>query len=583
MPYHAPLNDISFLLSHVLPLDSAVVDADMRDAILSEAAKLAQEVLAPLNAVGDTKGARLDGDKVTTAPGFVDAYRQYQQSGWNSVPFAEDHGGQGLPWAMAFPIQEMWQGANMAFGLCPLLNQGAVEALTQYGTNEQKALYLPKLISGEWTGTMNLTEPQAGSDLAAIRSKAEKTGDGTYRITGQKIFITYGEHDLTPNILHLVLARLPDAPEGVKGISLFLVPKFLVNADGSLGERNDLRCTGLEHKLGIHGSPTCSMSFGDHGGAIGYLVGQENGGIKAMFTMMNNARLSVGLQGVAIAEAALQAAIAYASERKQGKTFTNQQAPIIAHPDVARMILRMQSLVAAGRGLAYQAAALLDKADHDAGSALDVDILTPIVKAWCTDMALEVTSLAVQVFGGMGFIEEAGAARFYRDARILPIYEGTNGIQANDLMFRKLLRDQGAGYNAILASCDQVIQALKVASTGDDGEVLAAKLAAAKQETVRCVSEILSLSDPAAQAAVAVPFLQLSGLVFGGWIMARRLLFANHLIAGGDTSPHLQRQILLARFYADHILPQALALAETVQGGATVVTAATADILTEAP
>lgn len=564
--YIAPLADIQFLLSHVLPLDPAVVDTDMRDAILHEAEKLARDVLAPLNATGDKHGAKRDeSGNVTTAPGWREAYAQYQQGGWNAVPFSPDHGGQGLPWALAFPIQEMWQSANMAFGLCPLLNQGAVEALTLYGTEDQKSQYLPKLISGEWTGTMNLTEPQAGSDLAALRARAEPNADGTYRIFGQKIYITYGEHDLTPNILHLVLARLPDAPEGVKGISLFLVPKYLPN-----GDRNDVRCVGLEHKLGIHASPTCTMSFGDNGGAIGTLVGEAHSGLKAMFAMMNNARLSVGLQGVAIAERATQAAIAYAHDRVQGRHITTgASGPILHHADVMRMVLRMQALTAAGRALTYQAASLLDS--HDPL----VDVLTPIVKAWGTDLAQEVTSLAIQVHGGMGYIEETGVAQFYRDARILPIYEGTNGIQANDLVFRKTLRDKGAAMGVLLESCQKVADTLASDPTlGDDGAALAATLRTATDHTRQGLAALLVQPDAHKQAAVATPFLTLAGLTLGGWMMGRRMLFAGAALASGpDSNGFYAHQILLARFYADHILPATSGLTHAVQRGDAAVAA----------
>ncbi|MES2728469.1 MAG: acyl-CoA dehydrogenase family protein [Pseudomonadota bacterium] len=563
--YTAPIADMRFLLSTVLPLDPAAVDEGMRDAILEEAGKLARDVLSPLNATGDKHGARLSDDGVvTTAKGWLEAYTQYQQGGWNAVPFSPDHGGQGLPWAMAFPLQEMWQSANMAFGLCPLLNQGAVEALTHYGTDDQKSLYLPKLITGEWTGTMNLTEPQAGSDLAALRARAEPMGDGTYKITGQKIFITYGEHDLTPNILHLVLARLPDAPDGVKGISLFLVPKFLVNADGSLGARNDVRCVGLEHKLGIHASPTCTISFGDTGGAIGTLVGEANGGLKAMFAMMNNARLSVGLQGVAIAERSLQAAIHFTHDRVQGRHIATQATgPILHHADVMRMILRMQALTMAGRALTYQAASWLDN------QQTEVDVLTPIVKSWCTDLAQDVTSLSIQIHGGMGYIEETGVAQFFRDARILPIYEGTNGIQANDLVFRKVLRDKGAALTSILDSVTQVAQTLADDnSLGDDGAALAGGLQAATAATRQSLAHVLASDDPHKQAAIASPFLNLCGITLGGWMMGRRMLFAGNALANGpDHDGFYAHQVLLGRFYADHILPQALGLAHTVRHG----------------
>lgn len=437
--YTPPIDDMQFLLHDLLAFGHADLDPETTEAILGEAAKLASEVLAPLNWTGDQEGNILKDGVVTTAPGFKEAYKQYCEGGWNAVPFDPEFGGQGLPWALAFPIQEMWQAANMAFGLCPLLNQGAVEAIAHHGSQAQKDYYLPKLISGTWTGTMNLTEPQAGSDLGLIRSKAEPQADGSYKISGQKIYITYGEHDMAENIIHLVLARITGAPEDVKGISLFVVPKFLEG-----GVRNGLQCIGIEHKLGIHGSPTCTMEFD---GAKGYLIGEAHQGLKYMFTMMNNARLSVGLQGVAIAERAYQHALAYAQDRVQGKSFTTGERVVIAeHADVKRMLLSMKSQIEAGRALAYEAAIALD-----AGDVSKVEIMTPLVKAWCTDMAVEVTSIGVQIFGGMGFIEETGAAQFYRDARILPIYEGTNGIQALDLVFRKLLRDQGLSVKAYIA------------------------------------------------------------------------------------------------------------------------------------
>ncbi|MBI1300280.1 MAG: acyl-CoA dehydrogenase [Alphaproteobacteria bacterium] len=435
--YTPPVQDMLFILHDVLGFSHDELDRETTEAVLDEAAKLASGVLAPLNKPADEQGAQLSDSGVKTADGFKEAYKAYCEGGWNSVPFDPEFGGQGLPWAVAFPIQEMWQAANMSFGLCPLLNQGAVEAILHHGSDEQKQYYLPKLISGEWTGTMNLTEPQAGSDLGLLRSKAEKQNDGSYRVTGQKIFITYGDHDLTDNIIHLVLARTTDAPEDVKGISLFIVPKILED-----GSKNSLSCIGLEHKLGIHASPTCTMDFD---GATGYLIGEEHMGLKYMFTMMNNARLSVGLQGVAIADRALQAAKMYAADRVQGKSFdTGERVAIDQHPDVKRMLLDMESKVMAGRLMAYRAAIELDKADAgDTAAQARVDILTPIVKSWCTDMAVDVASTGIQVHGGMGFVEETGAAQYYRDARILPIYEGTNGIQAMDLVFRKVLRDEG--------------------------------------------------------------------------------------------------------------------------------------------
>lgn len=476
--YAPPVKEMLFILHDVLGFKHEDLDPETCEAVLDEAAKLASGVLAPLNKTGDESGALLEGEAVKTAKGFKDAYAAYCDGGWNAVPFEAEYGGQGLPWALAFPIQEMWQGANMSFGLCPLLNQGAVEAILSHGSEEQKEYYLPKLISGEWTGTMNLTEPQAGSDLGLLRAKAEPQEDGSYQVTGQKIYITYGDHDLTDNIIHLVLARTPDAPDDVKGISLFIVPKVLEN-----GSRNAVNCIGLEHKLGIHASPTCTMDFD---GATGYLIGEENQGLKCMFTMMNNARLSVGLQGVAIAEASYQRALAYAKERVQGKSFeTGERVAIVEHADVRRMLLSMQSRIIAGRLMTYAAAMELDKSvTGDMQAKAKVDFLTPIVKAWCTDMAVDVTSIGVQVHGGMGFIEETGAAQYYRDARILPIYEGTNGIQAADFVFRKVLFDKGAvaktyieelkavlGKECVLSLEEETNHILKLGEAGDMDQV----------------------------------------------------------------------------------------------------------------
>lgn len=538
--YTPPIDDMTLLLNKVLPVSSLGrddLDSGMVSAILEEAGKLAAGVLAPLNESGDKEGATWKDGHVTTASGFKDAYQEYQQGGWNAVPFDPAFGGQGLPWVMSFPVQEMWQSANMSFGLCPLLNQGAVEALLHHGSKELQEYYLPKLISGEWTGTMNLTEPQAGSDLALLRSKAERQSDGTYRIFGQKIFITYGDHDMTDNIIHLVLARLPDAPEGVKGISLFVVPKFLKD-----GTRNDVKCVSIEHKLGIHASPTCTMQFGDDGGAVGYVVGQENEGLKYMFTMMNNARLSVGLQGVAIAERALQAATWYAADRKQGKPFSGgDTVSIHQHPDVRRMLLTMESLTMAGRGLAYEAAFYLDKAKTgDTAAQARVDVMTPVVKSWCTDNAVEVASLGIQIHGGMGFVEETGAAQYYRDARILPIYEGTNGIQANDLLFRKVLRDKG--------------EALHSWTSDMIGFTTTPALQKAIQILENATQSILKKSSsPDDVAILAVAYLNLLGTVAGGVMLER--------IAVADMN---KRPI--ADFYLKHILPKIYGLSEIISG-----------------
>lgn len=549
--YSPPLDDINFLLSHVTPLRNLKrddLDLEMVSAIMNEAAKLAVDVLSPLNWSGDQDGTiRHDDGSVTTAKGFKDAYAQYRDGGWNSVPFTADYGGQGLPWLVSFPIQEMWQASNMSFGLCPLLNQGAVEAVHTHGSQYLKDTYLEKLISGVWTGTMNLTEPQAGSDLALLRSKAERGDDGTYKISGQKIYITYGEHDLADNIIHLVLARLPDAPQGVKGISLFLVPKFLPD-----GSRNDVICTGIEHKMGIHASPTCTMQFGDKGGAIGWLVGEEHQGLKCMFTMMNNARLSVGLQGVAIAESAYGAALSYARDRVQGNDLkTGQSTAIINHEDVKRMLLSMRARIEAGRALTYRAALAMDQKDTNL-----VDLLTPIVKSCCTDMAVAVTSDAVQIHGGMGFIEETGIAQFFRDARILPIYEGTNGIQANDLMFRKLLRDKGA----VMLSALQ-----KLADESSDSVKPYLEL------LVDTTNLIIARGDDAStSAAIAVPYLNLCGIILGGVMMDQS---ASHLDKITDEQFKAAKQQSI-KAYMTMILPQAYGITPVIRNSADVVVSA---------
>jgi 3-(methylthio)propanoyl-CoA dehydrogenase len=538
--YTPPIDKMTLLLDKVLPVASLGrddLDKGMVSAILEEAGKLAAGVLAPLNESGDREGATWKEGNVKTASGFKEAYKEYQQGGWNAVPFAPEFGGQGLPWVLSFPVQEMWQSANMSFGLCPLLNQGAVEALLHHGSKELQDYYLPKLISGEWTGTMNLTEPQAGSDLALLRSKAERQNDGTYRIFGQKIYITYGDHDMTDNIIHLVLARLPDAPEGVKGISLFIVPKFLKD-----GTRNDVKCVSIEHKLGIHASPTCTMQFGDEGGAIGYVVGQENDGLKYMFTMMNNARLSVGLQGVAISERAFQAATWYAADRKQGKSLSggSETLAIHQHPDVKRMLKTMESLTMAGRGLAYEAAYYLDQAKSgDKAAQARVDIMTPVVKAWCTDNAVQVASLGVQIHGGMGFVEETGAAQYYRDARILPIYEGTNGIQANDLVFRKVIRDKG---DAVRAWTHDMIRSTKTSEIQKSIQVLE-----------NATQAILKKSEvPDEVAMIAVPYLHLLGTIAGA-VMMERIMRAD------------PEQKDIFQFYIKQILPTIYGLEEIIK------------------
>ncbi|MBE9398484.1 acyl-CoA dehydrogenase C-terminal domain-containing protein [Pontibacterium sp. N1Y112] len=583
--YRAPLKDMNFSLRHNARMEQLAqlpgyeeASDDMVTAILEEAGKVANEVLSPLNEVGDQTGVKLVDHDVPTPAGFADAYQQFSEGGWGSLQFDPEYGGQGLPYALSIPVMEMWQSANMAWGLCPLLSQGAVEAIFHNATDELKNQYLPKLISGEWTGTMNLTEPQAGSDLAAIRSKAEREGDH-YRIKGQKIFITWGEHDMAENIVHLVLARLPDAPEGVRGISLFVVPKFMVNADGSLGERNDAKCVSLEHKLGIHASPTCVMAFGDDDGAIGYLVGEENKGLACMFTMMNNARLAVGLQGVAISERAYQHALEYAHDRVQSPSVGNKEAgPIIRHADVRRMLQTMKSITEAGRALAYDACASLDfahkseDAETRARESARAAYLTPIVKGWCTEVAQEVTSLGVQVHGGMGFIEETGAAQHYRDARILPIYEGTNAIQALDLVGRKTLFDKGEAGAAVQAEIAELISALD-AQGGFASEAAQLKVALEQAQTAQAQLLNGAADDAQLPATVAYNYLMMMGTLCGGWQILRGALAAQQELASGGDEVFLNAKILSARFYVTQVLPRTASYAQMVAAGSESVMA----------
>ncbi len=579
--YTPPTQDMLFVLENVVGLSSVPehpdlgkLDADSIASILEPAADLASNVLAPINHSGDCDGTKLNNGVVTTAKGFKDAYKQYCEGGWNAVVFDQEHGGQGLPWLVAFAVQEMWQGANMSFGLCPLLNQGAVEAIEAHASEDLKHTYLPKMISGEWTGTMNLTEPQAGSDLAAVNTKAKRDGN-EFKIFGQKIFITYGEHDFTDNIIHLVLARIEGAPEGVKGISLFIAPKFLQD-----GSRNDVLCTGIEHKLGIHASPTCTMQFGDKGGAIGYLVGKENEGLKYMFTMMNNARLSVGLQGVAIAERAYQHALAYAKDRVQGASLSKKDAgrvTISHHADVKRMLLSMASQVEAGRALAYEAALCLDLAKAgDAAAKAKVDLLTPLVKSWCTDMSVEVASTGVQIHGGMGFIEETGAAQYYRDARILPIYEGTNGIQSADLVFRKILRDKGEALKVYLKEFDAVLSELK-STRGDDLATIHTQLKTTYEAVGKASQYLGSLAaeDLEYASAVSVPYLRGLAGAAAGLMMAKSALAAQNMLSGGEGYANfLNKKILHARFFAESHLPLATAAAQSVLSSARTIVSA---------
>jgi butyryl-CoA dehydrogenase len=580
MTYRAPVSEMLFALRHVAGLDTVLGDdltPDDARTILDEAARIADEVIAPLNRSGDRHGTPFVDGAITTAPGWRDAYRTWTQGGWNGLSADPDHGGQGLPLLLNAACTEMWNAASIAFGLCPLLTAGGIEALAQHGSEELKARYLGRLVSGEWTATMNLTEPQAGSDLALLRSHAEPVGDGRYRIFGSKIYITYGEHDLTDNIVHLVLARLKDAPAGTRGISLFLVPKILPDGSG-----NDLRCSGIEHKLGIHGSPTCSMAFGDQGGAIGWLIGEENRGLACMFTMMNSARLNVGLQGVGIAERATQGALAYARERRQGRA-PGAQGPsaIVAHADVQRMLLTMRAYTAAARGICYLTAAALDGAKGPEGQAAHdrASLLTPVAKAFSTDIANEVTSLGVQVHGGMGFVEETGAAQHMRDARILGIYEGTNGIQAIDFVTRKLPLKGGATVRAQIASLRRVAEGLMKDADPAYGH-LGARLRAGIESLDRATSfqlAALASNRPETALAGATPYLRLFGLVQGGACLALEARAARAALQAGETDPAHAGRIALARFFAENELTAAAGLADSViDGGAFTEAAALA-------
>jgi len=578
--YVAPLKDMRFVLSELAGLGEVAklpgceeATPETVDAILEEAAKFATQALDPLNFSGDQEGSKWHDGEVTTPKGFKQAYRQFVEGGWNALPLEAEWGGQGLPKLVATPVDEMWVSANMSFSLCPLLTQGAIEALLTAGSEALKKTFLPKMVDGAWTGTMNLTEPQAGSDLALVRSKAVREGDH-YLISGQKIFITYGEHDLTENIVHLVLARTPDAPEGVKGISLFVVPKFLLKPDGTLGERNRASCASIEHKLGIHASPTAVMVYDD---AVGYLVGEENKGLAYMFIMMNAARFGVGLEGVAISERAFQRALAYAKERLQGKDLAEGGAtvPIIRHPDVRRMLMLMKSQTEAMRALAYVVAASMDFArrsktkEERAQHQAFVDLMIPVVKGWSTETGIEVASLGVQVHGGMGFIEETGAAQHLRDARIATIYEGTTGIQANDLIGRKIAREGGAtvkGWLEHLAKFDAEL----AKSANPDVARLRATLAAGGAAVGEAVDWLLANfgKDVRAASAGAVPFLKLMGVVAGGWQMARAALAAEKKLAAGEGDQAFYKaKIATARFYADHVLVQAPGLRDTVCNG----------------
>jgi alkylation response protein AidB-like acyl-CoA dehydrogenase len=595
MPYAAPLAEMRFVIDTVAPLGSTVAP-DLADAILEEAGKFAAAELDPLNQPADRIGSVLENGVVRTPPGFREAYRRYVEGGWMGLQCDPAHGGQGLPLALATPVVEMWNSACMSWALCPLLNFGAIELLQAHGSPEQQRLYLDKLVSGEWTGTMNLTEPQAGSDLGALRTRAVRSRDEPpgahwgehYRITGQKIFITYGDHDLSDNIIHMVLARTPDAPPGSRGISLFLVPKFLPDASGKPGERNDLRALRLEEKLGIHASPTCVMSYGEGQGAVGWRVGEENRGLECMFTMMNSERLLVGVQGVAIAERAYQQARDYARTRVQGHPVGTPRPegddtgngatalPIIHHPDVRRMLLSMRAATEAMRALTYLAAAAIDRS-RDAGdekarfrAQRRADLLIPVVKAWCTDLGVEIASMGVQVHGGMGYIEETGAAQYLRDARISPIYEGTNGIQANDLVGRKLGRDRGEAARALFAEMRATLAELAGHAGKPEWETLHRGLGHGLDALEHATAYLVE-AEPALAAAGSAPYLALFGTVAGGWLMARLALTARGLEHGRGPGEFAAMWAATARCYAEHYLARAPSYLPAIMGGATVM------------
>ncbi|ODV43539.1 acyl-CoA dehydrogenase [Cupriavidus sp. UYMMa02A] len=592
MTYRAPLKDMLFVMNELAGLEAVSqlpgfeeASPETAQAVLEEAAKFNEQVLAPLNRAGDLDPSSWKDGVVTTTPGFKDAFRQFAEGGWQGVLHPQEFEGQGLPKLVATACNEMLNSANLSFALCPLLTDGAIEALLTAGSDEQKATFLPKLISGEWTGTMNLTEPQAGSDLAAVRTRAEPQGDGTYKVFGTKIFITYGEHDMADNIVHLVLARTPNAPEGVKGISLFIVPKFLVNADGTLGARNDAHCVSIEHKLGIKASPTAVLQFGDHGGAIGTLVGEENRGLEYMFIMMNSARFAVGMQGIAVSERAYQQAVAYARERVQSRPVdgsAREAVTIIHHPDVKRMLMTMRSLIEGARSVAYVAAAICDAAHNHPDEAMRkqnqavYEFLVPIVKGWSTELSIDVTSLGVQVHGGMGFIEETGAAQHYRDARILPIYEGTTAIQANDLIGRKTVRDGGAVARAICASIAETEAALGKHG-GAAFTAVQAQLAKGRAAVEAVVEFVVgnAKSDPNAVFAGSVPYLKLCGIVFSGWQLGRAMLAADAKRA--EDPGFYDAKIATAHFFAEHVLSQASALRDAIVAGSAPVNAVSPD------
>ncbi|HEX5946743.1 MAG TPA: acyl-CoA dehydrogenase C-terminal domain-containing protein [Acidimicrobiales bacterium] len=588
--YSAPLDDMRFVLENIVDLPALATlpgfehaEPEMVYGVLEESGRFFSQEFAPLNQVGDTQHSRRNPDgTVSTPDGFRQAYERYVAAGWAGVPFPAEYGGGGFPWLVAIAMQEMLTAANMGFSLCPLLTQGAIDMLLHYGSEEQREVYLPKMVSGEWTGTMNLTEPQAGSDVGALTTRAVPADDGTWRITGQKIFITYGEHDLADNIIHLVLARVPDAPPGTKGISCFIVPKFLLNEDGTPGERNSLECVSIEQKMGINASPTCVMSYED---SVGYLIGEPNEGMRYMFKMMNNARVSVGVSGLSLGERAYQQAVAYAQERRQGRAPgapKGESSPIIDHPDVRRMLLTMRAQIEALRCLAYLNAESLDLAtnhpDEDTRTRGQerADLLTPITKGWGTDLGVELTSLGLQVHGGMGYIEETGAAQHYRDIRIAPIYEGTNGIQAMDMVGRKLPMRAGG----VIADHLAAIEATAGELAGGDGDLAAIgkRLADAHAALKETTDWLLAngLADPNNALAGATPYLRMCGIVTGGWLLARSAQAARRLLdAGEGDADFLNQKLVTARFYADQLLPQAAGLAPSVTAGPNDLLAAT--------
>jgi alkylation response protein AidB-like acyl-CoA dehydrogenase len=585
--YQAPLADMKFVLRELVDRELiarlpgfADMTPDVADAVLEEAAKFAGQVLSPLNHSGDLQGVRWRDGQVLTADGWRQAYERFSADGWNALSCSAEHGGQNLPRVLSALVEEMWNGANMAFALCPMLTRGAIEALELRGSEQQKKKYLPRMVSGEWTGSMNLTEPQAGSDLSAVRTRAVPTGDGHYLLSGQKIFITYGEHDLTGNIIHMVLGRVAGAAEGVKGISLFLVPKFLVNADGSLGERNDVHCLSVERKLGIHASPTCVLAYGQKGGAVAELIGEENRGLEYMFIMMNAARYSVGLEGVGISERACQTALAYARERVQGTAAGvrgGARVALVQHPDVRRMLMLMKSQTEAMRALAGVAALALDAArlDPDAGDRerhqAFADLMIPVVKGWCTENSVDIASLGIQVHGGVGFIEETGAAQFLRDARITPIYEGTTGIQANDLIGRKIARDGGHAAHGVIGQMRQLIEEASAVPRLAGAAAGFSDAVDALDRAVRYVVETYA-KDIRAVSVGAVPMLKLFGIVAGGWQLLRSALISQRRLAESKErnagAGFYEAKISTARFYADHVLSQAPGLAHSIVHGA---------------